>query len=638
MSFRRPAPSGDVTARVAAIDGTAFRATAIRGAAVVFAMTLLLTASAPATLGAELVVPTTPGQSVTVSWTGTVLPGVNADSECGAVTDVGADQHTETISVPAGAYDAVTVTATASITFSGSNDLIVTIIGADGSTASGDSGSFGAGESASIVNPAAGTLRIISCAFAGVTPQMYTGTLTLTATEGPPPAGVSCKAPGKALQFSTPAYVDTHRAGGEPSVQALSNGTLLYASHAGTTHFYAPEATDPDSEAFAEKYRGQVHAYVSNDNGTSWQFVDRTLPPNVPFSGFSDPDFAVDDAGNVYLSEINLANVSMSKSMDSGRSYALRNLLAMTITDRQWSSAGPRDVLYLVGNASEGGSVPSDPAGNSGHLIYRSTDGGATYSEAIHDDGGLGDLVWADADATLYEPHYDGGALQVAAFRNPLAADAATALTPELNTVASGASLASHWPAIDVDVDGNVYVVWDETGGGERQAGVWYSFSTDGARTWATPTRVDSNDHTDLWPWIAVGAPGRVAIAWMENDHKLPGNDPEQASFNDPWNVFVAQSLTGLGCGGTAAPAFRIARATPQPFHTGTVCTGGTICQAQLVDRRLGDYFTIDIDWSGRLVAAYSDTRKGGSVALPSFFRQTGGTLFNRGKLTGTDR
>jgi hypothetical protein len=52
----------------------------------------------------------------------------------------------------------------------------------------------------------------------------------------------------------------------------------------------------------------------------------------------------------------------------------------------------------------------------------------------------------------------------------------------------------------------------------------------------------------------------------------------------------------------------------------------------------LGDYFTIDIDWSGRLVAAYSDTRQGGSVALPAFFRQTGGTSFNRGNVTGTDR
>jgi hypothetical protein len=601
----------------------------------------LVTASVPTTLAlGDITVPSTVGQSVTVTWTGTVLPGANPSSECGLPTDVGADTHTETLAVAAGTYDSVAVTATASITFSGPNDLIVTIVAADGGTSSGDSGGFDGDESASLSNPPAGSLKVITCMFAGVVPQTYTGTLTLTANAIPaaPEAGATCRAPGKPLTFTTPSYVDTHRAGGEPSVQALADGTLLYASHAGTTHFYAPEATDPDSEAFAEKYRGQVHAWVSDDDGATWQFVDRTLPPNQVASGFSDPDFAVDDAGNVYLSEINLINVSMSKSTDSGHSYALRNFFAETVTDRQWSTAGPADVLFLVGNADEGGSFPSDPVGNSGHLIYRSTDGGATYSEAVQDDGGLGDLAYDDVTSAVYEPHFSGGELQVAAFRDPLNPDAVTALTPEIETVATGVALASHWPAIDVDVEGNVYAVWDETGGGDRPAGVYYSYSTDNARTWAAPTRVDTEDHTDLWPWIAVGAPGRVAIAWFENDHALPDNNPELATDADPWNVYVAQTLTGLGCGKASSPGFTTARATPEPFHTGTVCTGGTICQAELVDRRLGDYFTIDIDWSGRLVAAYSDTRQGGSIALPAFFRQTGGTSFNRGNITGVDR
>jgi hypothetical protein len=132
--------------------------------------------------------------------------------------------------------------------------------------------------------------------------------------------------------------------------------------------------------------------------------------------------------------------------------------------------------------------------------------------------------------------------------------------------------------------------------------GVWYSYSTDGGRTWAAPARVDTDDHTDLWPWIAVGAPGRVAIAWFGNDNRLPDNDPEQAGPDDPWNVYVAQTLTGLGCASSTAPGFRVTKATPEPFHTGTVCTGGTICEAELIDRRLGD-----------------------SVALPAFFRQVAG-------------
>jgi hypothetical protein len=605
-----------------------------RLAAIAVSASLLITFSVPVALAQDqLAVPTTPGESVSVTWTGTVLPGVNTSSECGP-SDVGASSHVVTLSVPDGLYETVTVIAVAAIAYDGPNDLIVTMVDAAGETQSGDSGFVDTDESASLANPPAGDLTIIACMFAGVTPQPYTGTLTLTAVAATAPPATSCGAPGKPLTFTVPSYVDMARAGGEPSVQSLADGTLLYAAHAGTTHFYTPAAGDEDSTAFAENYRGQVYAWVSDDGGVSWQFVDRTLPPdNQAGSGFSDPDFAVDAAGNVYLSEINLVNVALSKSTDNGHSYELQNIGAMTITDRQWSTAGPEDVVFMVGNADEGGTFPSDPVGNSGHIVIRSTDGGQTFSEVVEDPGGLGDLKFDDGSGTMYEPHYAGGALQVAAFRNALHPDHQVALSPEIGYVALGVDLASHWPAIDVDARGNVYIVWDENGAGARAAGVWYSYSTDGARTWAPATRVDPDDRTDLWPWIAVGEKGRVAIAWFGNDNLLPENDPEQAGPNDPWNVYVAQSLNGLGCRASSSPGFRVTRATPEPFHTGTVCTGGTICQAELIDRRLGDYFVIDIHVDGSLVAAYSDTRQGGAVALPAFFRQTGGASFLRGQI-----
>jgi hypothetical protein len=372
-----------------------------------------------------------------------------------------------------------------------------------------------------------------------------------------------------------------------------------------------------------------VYAWSSDDGGASWNFVDRTLPPaGVPASGFSDPDFAIDAADNVYLSEINLVNVAVSKSTDSGHSYQLQNFFAQTLTDRQWTAAGPEDVLFIVGNATAGGTVPTDPVGNNGHTIYRSTDGGQTFSEGVADAGGLGDIQFDHGSGTLYEAHLEGGELQMAAFRQALDSDVATALSPEVNPIAPGVDMLSHWPAIDVDAAGNVYVAWDESGRGVRAAGVWYSHSADGGRTWAAPVRVDPDDRTDIWPWIAVGDPGRVAVAWFGNDNELSEHDAEQAGPDDPWNVYVAQTLTGLGCEESTSAGFRVTRATPEPFHVGTVCQGGTTCQAFLVDRRLGDYFTIDIDTTGAVVAAYSDTRQGGAVSLPAFFNQIGGSRF----------
>lgn len=583
----------------------------------------------------QVTVPTVPGETRTVTWEGTVLPGANPASECGP-TDLGADSHEVDLAVPEGTYEQVSVAATATISYDGPNDLIVTIVLPDGDTVSGDSGFVDTDESATIANPPAGRYTILACMFAGATPQPYTGTLVLEASEGPAPAPTTCEAPGKPLEIGPPAYVDTARAGGEPSVQAHPDGTLLYAAHAGTTHFFTPEVLDPDSSAFVENYRGQVYAWSSDDDGATWDFVDRTLPPDgVAGSGFSDPDFAIDTAGNVYLSEINLVNVAVSKSTDSGHSYQLQNFFAQTLTDRQWTTAGPENVLFIVGNAFAGGTFPTDPVGNNGHTIYRSTDGGQTFSEGFADGGGLGDIKFDDSSGTLYEAHLQGGSLQMAAFRNALEPDVSVALTPEVHDIADGVSMPSHWPAIDVDAAGNLYIAWDESGNGARAAGVWYSYSTDGGRGWAEPVRVDTDDTTDIWPWIAVGDPGRVAIAWFGNDNQLPNHDAEAAGDDDPWHVDVAQTLTGLGCRQSSAAGFRVTQATPEPFHVGTVCQGGTICQAELVDRRLGDYFTIDVDTTGAVAAAYSDTRQGGAVALPAFFRQTGGPSFFRGPPIG---
>jgi hypothetical protein len=572
--------------------------------------------------------PTVIGQSASVTWTGTTLPGANSGSDCSG-TALGADSHSVEIVVPTGAYTQVSIVATASITYSGPVDMIVTIVRPDGSTVSGDDGFVDTDESVALGNPAAGVYRVIACPFLGAVPQAYTGSLTLTA--GPPaaPSAASCRAPGKPIVFSQPAYVDTSRAGGEPSVVAHPDGTLLYAAHAGTTHFYSLEVDDPDSEAFFEQYRGQVHAWYSSDNGASWHFVDRSLPPeNLPNSGFSDPDFAIDAAGNVYLSEINLVNVAVSKSTTSGKSYGLQNFFAEDITDRQWSAAGPANVLFLDGNPSEGGTFPNDPVGHGDHTIYRSLDGGKTFSNGVSDPGGLGDIVYDPVRSTLFEANYDGSTLAIGAFRQALTADFTTALTPEISPIETGVSMLSHWPAIDVDAKGNLYIVWDESGNGSRPAGIWSSYSTDGGQTWAKSFRVDPDDRTDIWPWIAVGDQGRVAIAWFGNDHALPSDDAEAAGPADPWNVYVAQTTSGLGCSESPVPGYKVSKATPVPFHVGTICMGGTTCQAMLIDRRLGDYFTIDIDTTGSVVLAYSDTRQGGAVSLPAFQRQTGGTLF----------
>ena len=439
-------------------------------------------------------------------------------------------------------------------------------------------------------------------------------------------AAAGCPAPAEALKFEKQKYIDMTRAGGEPTVEQHPDGTLMYGSHAGTTHFYTPAAADPTTAAFVENYTGQTYYYFSKDHGKTWTYQDRTLPPNnSPMSGFSDPEYAIDEAGQVYVSEINLVNVAVSKASGSDTPFVLQNFFGQTVTDRQWMEADKKDVLYIVGNAQfAGGTFPTQPVGNNGHYLYRSTDGGKTFSAGIADQGGLGDLQIDRQNGTLYEAYYTGGTLSMTAYRNARKGDLSN---PETNVVAEEVDMLSHWPSFDLDSDGNLYITWDESGQGGRPAGVWYSYSTDAGKTWATPTRVDTNNNTDIWPWLAVGDKGKVAVAWLGADQELPNHDAETQGDQE-WRIFAAQTLNGLGCSGSDAPGFKVVTATPRAVHTSTICQGGTACQAAAIDRRLGDFFTIEIDNSGHVWGGYSDTAEGGATALPGFVHQSGGPLF----------
>ncbi|MCW2779534.1 MAG: hypothetical protein JWN17_3259 [Frankiales bacterium] len=443
------------------------------------------------------------------------------------------------------------------------------------------------------------------------------------------------------LTFSAPTYVDITRAGGEPLVATLPNGDLLYSAHAGTTHFYAPEAPNAGTTAFAQNYTNQTYVWTSSDAGRTWTFRPRYAPPqDLPLTGFSDPEVAIDSAGDVFFSEINLANVAMSKSTDSGRSFTLQDLGAAVLTDRQWQEADRKDEVYFAANAFGGGTgVPPSPG--LGHYLSKSVDGGKTFTTNVPDSkggDGMGDLRVDKRTGTLYETHFDGsygsgtGTLSMVAFRQARAGRLSEA-DASLGVIAKGVDSVSHWPAFDLDPSGNLYVTWDESGRGARKAGVYYAVSRDAGRTFSAPQRVDTDDHTDIWPWIAVGDDGGVALAWLQADVALPGNDAETPGTHG-WHLYAAATDQGLGCGRSHRAPFSVARATKQAVHTGTICQGGTTCQATATDRRLGDYFSMDVDAAGRAYLGYADTRTPAAVALPGLVHQSGGPLLVGGRTT----
>jgi hypothetical protein len=73
--------------------------------------------------------------------------------------------------------------------------------------------------------------------------------------------------------------------------------------------------------------------------------------------------------------------------------------------------------------------------------------------------------------------------------------------------------------------------------------------------------------------------------------------------------------------------------------HKGDICLNGTTCNLDVSaegERRLGEYITVALDPSGRLIAATADTMLknplGGtkSVSNPLFLKQTGGPKLYR--------
>jgi hypothetical protein len=454
-----------------------------------------------------------------------------------------------------------------------------------------------------------------------------------------------CARPAEPMTFTTD-YIDTERAGGEPIVTTHPDGGLLWGSHAGTTHFYTPSSADGTTSAFFENYEGQTYQYRSDDGGIRWDFVPRTpistLDPNsgLPNSGFSDPEFAIDTAGNVFISEINLANIAISKSTDGGRSYQLQSLAEITMSDRQWMEADEEDVLWFVANTFGGGSTSSgNPVtGSLNHHLYKSIDGGATFS-APQDLGGQqsSDIEIDKSDGRLYELHSDGDQLTLW-----LAPDARDQVPPNVTflnrdgsqeTVPSDPPViagnydrkTSIGPTLDIDPHGNLYVVWDDDGGAGREPGIWFTYSLDRGVTWAEAERVNQGNDTAFWPWIAAGEHGAVAV-WLQHDGEVEDNEPQNATGD--WYVMASQiRRCEPGSSGkvhVSSPGTPV-QASFDRVHTGTICTGGTFCQAQAIDRRLGDYFANAIDRDGNVYISVSDTRQGGGVALPFVIRQVGG-------------
>jgi hypothetical protein len=432
------------------------------------------------------------------------------------------------------------------------------------------------------------------------------------------------------LAFNAPKYIDTAKAGGEPVSIVAQDGSISVSAHAGTTHLYKNPNAAGGAGDFAVGYANQTLNWRSEDGGNSWQYVGTMGAPAGPHSptstGFSDPDFAMDQGGKIYNTEIDLANVAVFSSNDDGQSYAFATP-EVSSGDRPWLAANEPDEVFLYINLPQ--------------QLWKSTNGGIVWtpislgsvpitSKPItdplnKDDGligpqGIGTIAISDDDGASWDT-FDGAPL--------------------------GAS-EQFFGAVAADSAGNVYQAAAGGYGGSTDTNangqVTFAYFDRATKQWNDQMiEIPTPSGDALWPWITAGDDGRVAITWYQN----------LAGKSDEFYIYSAYTLNGHGTtaqcddGSTVfiPPQFSVANASGRIVHKGFICLDGTTCNVnygtdwERADRRLGDFFTINFTHKGELFIASGDTMlrtpDGGPkpVGNPIFIKQTAESFEAGGKM-----
>ncbi len=583
----------------------------------------------------RITVPTKLGETRTVTWKGTISPGVNPTSSCPSPSSP-SDEHTIKVRVPDGAYDSkrLFTRATFKIVWDNAdNDEILTVLGPGDDEELGSSDGGSPEESVSATNIAAGTYRALACAFAGTTPQEYTGTLTLTVEEDVSLPSV----PARGLKFSATVPADPQRDEAEPTIEIDKDGIIYTCGPSG-----ASQQVD--------------YAQVSTDGGDQFHLLGEGPRGQLSLGGGGDcaPTTAPvrNEQGNYTLAYAGLnalVTFSTATSPDNGRTI-VPNATSNSVpgVDRQWTVFSDADTTFLNYNQIFPRAI----------TVQRSDDGGLTYGapEVVSPNPDFpgqirsmrprqnprGDLP------VVYYPWNQGTSvfLAVSLDEGETWNNCRVAKTPAPTT--AGFVTADH------DRQGNIYVVYTEEGeyhtyltsisnaelvnckGGTNPAGGAFKHNPGFSRS----VQVDRDDvRTTVFPWLTAGGkPGRVAVAFYGTESD--GN-PNTGEFQASWDVYVNQSLDALG----DRKSFSQVKATTHPFHYDSICLNGLGCELANPpgDRSLADFFAIDVSpESGKLSLVYNQGSKrpgeaSGHVATPAVVTQIGGPSNLGGRLDRDD-
>lgn len=294
--------------------------------------------------------------------------------------------------------------------------------------------------------------------------------------------------------------------------------------------------------------------FVSKDNGATFQALTHTAKDAYGNEG----DLAIDDEGNLYYMDIDLATFGIARwNPDLTPAYSYRRP-GEPLVDRPWIRAGSGGVVHAIYNTGLD------------TVYYRSTDYAMTF-EAVPSARLGSNLGGAYSDVRRGIVGMVGGGSYV-------------------ESTDGGRNWGGSTPVKGCDDAG----ANDERASVDAAGTVWFQLGAcvvgrlaDGS--WTEPVTITPEGMDVHFAWVAAGAPGGVAVGYYgrvssEADAKASGLEP------DAWYLFVAFS----GDADDRSPHWANLLVDPQPLARGPMT------------RELGDFMNTAIGPDGSIHLAYA--------------------------------
>ncbi len=333
----------------------------------------------------------------------------------------------------------------------------------------------------------------------------------------------------------------------------------------------------------------------STDRGESWEQVSTTASAPATL----DPYIWVDPVTDrIFADQLYLGCSYLSYSDDYGATW-ITNPAACGIpaNDHQKITTGiplmpgagvayPNVVYYGYNGLALGSRVSmSLDGGLTWPLNAESVPPGTTCNGGLHGD------LRAGPDGTVWLPKRDCDGPTIA-----WSSDNGMNWQQKHIGQDAGTTNDTKNPAVAIDSDGNVYVVW-----AGQDNHLYMSISGDNGGTWTDSVRITPPAmRTATMPQIVAGDAGRIAFAYYGTENGN-GGSPIEVPDNTTWGLYLAMSVNALD----ADPAFATVLATPEndPIQVGGIWMYG----GGNASRNLLDFIGLTMDADGRPFVAFAD-------------------------------